>query len=671
MYKYISLIFALFLILSSESKAQTLEELKKMPLDTNSFPLWDNYIKKYAPADSAFQMMHHFGVVHLYGYRPAVAYQVFDSYRSLFPNHTKSIKKMQEICLERTVRNKAVREQFTFYHNMILTNAPSEDAFLIAQRVAGYYIENHYPDSAAFIYSAYKEAFPDMAKRFDKIIDLLQRKEDALEITHFGEPLNTAANEWDPTLTPDGKRLFFSSNRPGTLGGSDIWLCDLYKDSISPAVRLGHGVNSEKSETIDNVLFDGSGLLISGNLHGTFGKHDIYSLIADTTGKFRFKHLPYPINTEYTDESANVSADGQVLLFCSDRPGGIGEYHPMNENYHGNIMGNTDLYVCIKKNGKWGDPINLGSAINTPFAERTPYLHPDGKTLYFSSDGHYGLGGLDVFVSRRLSDSSWTEWSEPVNLGRFVNKSSDDWGYKVSLDGKTAYFTADDLPDGMGGWDIYQLNLPEYAHAFQVVTVSGSVKDFDTDKPVSTVIKYEDLTTGVELGEVLSNSVNGAFMLALPVGKNYGIYIDKEGYLPYSTDIDLKKKGAEDIKQNIYLHKTETAAKNKLEVEISNIYFDYDKAALKDESIPALSRFAEFLKKEERYNITIEGHTDETGSEKYNLDLSEKRAAAVKYYLVQHGIEKGRLSIKAYGKSKPISDQSDKNRRVSFRLIEK
>ncbi len=672
MSKYLIILVGTLYLFCANLNSESLKELQKMPLDSNSFALWDNYIKKYAPSDSAYSLLSHFARVHLFSHRPAVAYHVYLSYQGIFPKHIESIKKMQNICIEQAIGRKISRDQFPYYHNIIITNVPSEEAFIGVQRLAGYYLDNKYIDSASFIYKSYKDMFRSMSKRFDKIIDLLDREEDSLIITHFKEPLNTVANEWDPTPSPDGKRLFFSSNRRGTMGGADIWLCDLFKDSIGDPKRLAHGVNSKKSETIDNVLFDGSGLTISGDLAGTFGKHDIYTLIADTTGKFSFKHLPYPINTEYTDESANISADGQALLFCSDRPGGVGEYHPMNDNYHGNVMGNTDLYVCIKEKDRWSEPINLGEIINTPYAERTPYLHPDGKTLYFSSDGHYGLGGLDVFVSRRLNDKSWTEWSEPVNLGRFVNTCNDDWGYKVSLDGKVAYFTADNLPGANGGWDIYKLELPEFAQAEEVLTVTGSVKDAATLDPISTLIKYEDLSTGEVIGELISNPLNGAYMLALPGGKNYGIYIEKSGYLPYSTDVNLKSGNIDStrfLKHEIRLQKIESVVESQKEINFDNVYFDYDKAELKKESLSALKRFVKFLNKETEYKLLIEGHTDESGSDDYNMELSAKRANAVKEFLLSNGIDNKRLNVIAFGKSKPISVESRENRRVSFRLI--
>ncbi len=674
MIKYI-LISLLFLVFSfTNLEAQSLKELKKMQLDTNSYPLWDTYINKYAPADSAFELVNHFGKIHLFSQRYSVAFRVYEMYQGLFPNRKKSFSKLLNVCLNQAISQKVPRLYFPEYHNIVLKTAPSEEAFVAVQKIAGYYIDIAYFDSAAIVYKGYKELFPKMEQRFDKIIDLLEREEKEIHPISFDSPLNTLANEWDPNPTPDGKRLFFSSNRTGTEGGSDIWFCDIDSNGFKDAMRLGGGVNGKNSETIDNVMFDGSGLTLSGTFAGTFGQYDIYTFIADTSGQFYLKHLPYPINTEYTDESANITADGQALLFCSDRPGGIGEFHAMNSQYHGNVMGNTDIYICLKQNNKWNDPINLGDVINTPYAERTPYLHPDGKTLYFSSDGHYGIGGLDVFVSHRLYDSSWTDWTEPVNLGRYINTNRDDWGYKVSTDGKTAYFAADQLLGGQGGWDIYKLNLPNFAAANPLVTVYGNVRDVETGNPISTIIKYEDLSTGKFIGEIISSSENGAYMLALPLGKNYGIYIEKQGYVPYSTDFDLSNGKEESLHHDIEMQSIRTAVKQQKAVQIDNIYFDYDKAVLKPESMPALQRFSKFLKKEISYSIVIEGHTDEQGSSEYNMELSRQRAIAVMDFLVASGIPPSRLSIKAYGKTMPISDKkvrNEKNRRVSFRLLSK
>lgn len=560
-------------------------------------------------------------------------------------------------------------EDFDIFDKFIKDNVNNYLAITAIKKMAGYYTNKNKWDSAVYIWEKYIEILPKYETEIDKTITLLKQNPRGLIVKQLGTMINTKGDEWDPNPSIDGKYLYFSaSNRNGGKGGSDIWVAENINGVWQSPKNLNANVNSERDETIDNISLDGNTLLLSGNFAGTFGNFDIYFLEKDSNSWGALRHLPSPINSEYTDEAANLSADGQVLLFTSDRPGGVGEFRAYNSGvYNGGNMGNLDIYVSKKVNGRWTEPINLGETINTPFAERSAYLHPDGKTLYFSSDGHYGLGNLDVYMSKRLNDTSWTEWSEPVNLGKEINSILDDWGYKISLNGDSAVFSAYNRLIGSGGWDLFSINLPPELKPEEIISIKGKIIDEDGN-PVFANVIWEDLELNTYLGELNSNPENGEFLVALTKGKFYGYFVKKDGYYPSSAFLDLRNKiNKNEIEITIKLIKIDNFKKGK-SIIVNNLFFDFDSYELKKESIPELNRLAEFLKSNKN-KIEIIGHTDSEGNEKYNKDLSLKRANSVKEFLVKKGINKNLLDTKGMGESAPLKQNtSDENKSLNRRV---
>jgi hypothetical protein len=254
-----------------------------------------------------------------------------------------------------------------------------------------------------------------------------------------------------------------------------------------------------------DISSDSNKMTLMGNFSGSFGGGDIFYAERGKKCWSEIKHYPGPINTEYFDSDAMLPADGRTLLFVSDRPGNVGAFKPKETLFHGSYAGNTDIYVYVETGAGEGKLTNLGPVINTPYAEYSPYLHPDGKTLFFSSSGHYGLGGLDVFVATRQSDSSWTEWSEPVNLGKQINGPYNDWGFQITTGGDLAYYATAEKKSGCwegditapgeacGPSDIFTTELPALARPAVTVTVSGMVMDPDKN-PLEANIAWNDLT---------------------------------------------------------------------------------------------------------------------------------------------------------------------------------
>jgi outer membrane protein OmpA-like peptidoglycan-associated protein len=514
-----------------------------------------------------------------------------------------------------------------------------------------------------------------------KSIGLLTDKEDSIQVINLGKTINTTGAEWDPIPTPDGKYLFMSvRDRIGGEGRQDVFYAEQKKDTLSieqwdTPLSVGPGVNTRNGEeTVDNVSADGNTLLLSGTFPGSYGRFDIYTAERTENGWDNLRQLPKPINSEHHDESGCLTSDGKALLFSSDRPGAIGNvFAPMNSRYHGGGNGNMDIYICIKSDTGWTNPINLGTTINTPFSERSLFLHPDGKTLYFSSDGHYGIGGLDVFKSTRLSDTSWTQWSEPVNLGRNINTVQDDFSYKITVGGDTAYFAAQNRIDGIGDWDIYKVVLPKHIRPQPVITIKGFVID-KSGKPVKAMIVWEDLKDGKSIGSAQSNPIDGSYIVVLPLGKNYGYYAKADGYFPVSANIDARKELKGNSKQkNIIMYPIGDTNSQEITLQLTNVFFDYGKDNLQSSSFPELNRLSEILLKHRFHFIKISGHTDDIGSDTYNLTLSLNRAKRVKQYLVKKGIQSNFIEIIGYGKSMPkvIGDTEEariENRRVEISI---
>jgi OmpA-OmpF porin, OOP family len=290
--------------------------------------------------------------------------------------------------------------------------------------------------------------------------------------------------------------------------------------------------------------------------------------------------------------------------------------------------------------------------------------------MYFSSDGFYGIGGLDVFKTTRLNDSSWTEWSEPFNLGKDINTSGFDIAYKITTDGKMAYFSSN-MPGGFGGYDIYCVNLPQEAKPEKnVVTIKGKVTD-EIMNPLDAEVKWLDINSGNNVGLLKSDPVTGDYIITLPVGKTYSYFADKNGYYSSSNEINLTDViDYREMNVDIILYSIQNLIEVKKTIRINNIYFDFDKFELKSESFPELDRLISFLQNNPSLKIDIMAHTDSKGTEEYNLILSQNRANSVVFYLIEKGIDRNRLVATGYGESMPVSDNETEEGRAQNRRVE-
>lgn len=553
------------------------------------------------------------------------------------------------------------------YDSYIKEAAPNERAFVALQRMISRDIKNKKWKKAIETIENYKIYFYNNIRKVDNLLILLKSQYDlSIKIQQFGPEINTEeGGEYTPVISADNKYIYFCGrNRNDNIGGEDIFRAKLKGKQDSE-------IMTELSTSYDNdaplgISTDGTSFMVFKN-----GK----ILIADKmmNGWTIPTELEGDLNSGIWQADAMISSDGNALIFSSIRQGNYDYYITTDpKNYHGEPEYASDIYVCLKNdNGEWGKAINIGKTINTLYCDRSPFLHPDMKTLYFSSSGHSGLGGLDVFKATRLSDTCWTCWTEPINLGKEINTNGRDWGYKISTDGQTAYFSKNS--NGYNTEDLYSFNLPPHLRPDFVARVEGKIKNSE-NKPISTTIHWEDLESNKVIGTSKTDPVDGSYFIVLPMGKNYGYFIEDSSYFPISKNLDLRnEKNAVEVSNDIVGITFNDMIEKSIAVPMNNLFFDYNKYNLLPSSKPELVRIASIIK---RYNLKIEiaGHTDDVGDDKSNVTLSEKRANAVREFLIGQGCSASLLQTVGYGESKPIVDNDTdenraKNRRVELRFI--
>lgn len=489
----------------------------------------------------------------------------------------------------------------------------------------------------------------------------------SLEVEKLSEKINSPYPEMKPLVSPDGDVLYFSRrNHPGNIGGEDdkedIWFArkDPSNGEWMEAENLGEPLNNEGPNFISSLTPDGKNMIVVlGNEYHGRNKDKMKSGISrsrlTSEGWSEPENIDIKNLNNFSEHAHFYMANNQrVMLMSVERP---------------DTKGKMDLYVSFREDdGSWTEPKNLGDDVNTINMETSPFLAADDKTMYFTSDGFSGFGGSDVYVTRRLDDT-WTNWSEPQNLGPDINGPEDDEFFTMPPSGDYIYYSRGGVEDDE---DIYRISLPDFFRPEPVVTVYGKVFNAKTNKPIEAQIFYETLPEGEDIGFTVSDPRTGEYEITLPGGALYGYLAESDGYIAINQNIDLKNlENYREVKQNLYLVPIETGQV----VTLNNIFFDFDKATLRPESYPELDRVVEALKKNPDMNIQISGHTDAIGTKAYNQDLSMRRAKSVQEYLTNKGIDKDRLKLKGYGESKPIASNEKSNgrqlnRRVEFKILD-
>jgi OOP family OmpA-OmpF porin len=499
--------------------------------------------------------------------------------------------------------------------------------------------------------------------------DLLSK---GLVTERLDENVNSEFTELNPILTPDGKTLYFSrKNHPGNVGGvndkEDIWYSELGADGKwTLAKNMGPQFNNEAPNFVNSVSTatpDGkSAILLLGNKYLKNGKILAGISMSNNINGSWTKPTALEIENDYNyNERANyfMANTRKSLLMSIERE---------------DSRGGRDLYVSLAKNDTlWAQPLNLGLVVNSSGEETAPFLATDDKTLYFSSNGFSGYGGSDIYVSTRLDDT-WTNWTEPQNMGPDINSKLDDLFFNIPASSEYAYYSRGITEDNT---DIFRVKLPVFNSPEPVILVKGILLDSKTGKPIGAKIIYERLTDGKEVGIVYSNPETGEYEILLPAGHLYGIRAESQGHISSNQNLDLRNIGKDATVQrkDITLDPIVVALiEPDATITLNNIFFAFNKATLKPESFPELDRIVDLMKKEKTMTVEISGHTDSTGPDDYNMWLSEWRANAVAKYLSQKSIERNRVSVTFFGETKPTESNDskagrDKNRRVEFKII--
>ena len=473
---------------------------------------------------------------------------------------------------------------------------------------------------------------------------------------NLGRGVNTAEDESMPSLTADGRLLYFTRHfGSGIYQDEDIFMSIQTTSGFAAATSIGSAINTEQYiEGAQNVSAGGKYLFFTGSGRpDAVGSADIYMSRKVGDQWERANNLGSPINTPGYETQPCISADGKKLFYAGIRATGLG---------------GTDLWVSsLNPDGTWGQPQNLGSNVNTMYDEMRPFIHPDGKTLYFSSRGHLGMGNFDIYFSHLQPDGSW---SKPENLGYPINTAGDELGIYVTADGGTAYY-ASEQKDSYGQMDIYKFDMPLSARPAFTSYIKANVFDSETREPVYTQVQIYDLETGKLYASLSGDKVNGVFLSTLPAGKDYAVEVMKDGYLFYSHNISLRDVvGGAPFELDIALKKIKVGEK----MVLNNIFFNPDEYALRQESNAEMDVIVKMMQKNPGMKVEISGHTDNSGDEKKNQTLSENRARSVHDYLLTKGVEEFRLSYKGYASTRPLvandtPENKAKNRRTELVVV--
>lgn len=506
-------------------------------------------------------------------------------------------------------------------------------------------------------------------------------------VDNLGDKINSKYNDHSPLISADESLLVFTSTRenerkPGIDNQYDE---DIYitlkenKNWIKP-FSIGEPINTKFNDATVGLTPDGQKLLI---YNGNRGNGDIQTCLLNGDEWNYPKNLPKGINSEYRETAACYSPDGNQIFFISNRPGGYG---------------GSDIYVStLNKKGRWTDAINLGGEINSPYNEETVFIHPDGRTMYFSSEGHENTGGFDIFVSHLDKNGNWTK---PKNMGYPVNSPDDDLCFVISANGRHGYCSSV-RPDSYGGFDIYRMTFlgPEKPLVFsnednliavrthpvsemaieesveiktiRLTIVKGFVKDALTEAPVAAKIEIVDNEKNEIIFTSNTNATSGKFLVSLPSGKNYGLIVKADDYLFHSENFNIPEATEyQEITKDIRLNNL----KKDVKIVLRNVFFETGSANLQPASYAELGRLTKLLEDNPDLRIEISGHTDNLGSKAANQRLSEARAKAVVDFLISLGIDKNRLEFKGYAFDQPVADNSTQegralNRRVEFKVL--
>jgi outer membrane protein OmpA-like peptidoglycan-associated protein len=518
-------------------------------------------------------------------------------------------------------------------------------------------------------------------------IEQPQNLREDIPVERLSNNINSEFAETRPLIAPDGKTLYYSrAFHPENMGGdndeNDIWysIFNEKTNAWEKSKNLGAPLNNNGPNYISSITPDGNAMtVILGNEYGKRDKMNPGVSVSTKTSEGWSK--PKSLNIingfiESTDGNYFLATNRKVLIMAVDRY---------------DAYGGKDLYVSfLQRDNRWTEPLNLGNDINSAHAESSPYLAADNETLYFSSKGFSGYGGSDVYISRRLDDS-WTNWTEPENLGPDINSEGDDVFFNIPPSGQFAYYSKSQQEENS---DIYKIAMPIFFQPAPVVNIKGKVIDEISNEPVVAKISYNLLPENSSVGFTMSDSITGEYEILLPAGSAYNYKTVANGYIDHTDRIDLldetdfieveriislSKGDAPEVNVAVAIDPEDKNVENFVSgkeeqlILSSSILFEFASDYLNDSAYPVLDQVVSFLKENSNIELIISGHTDNIGQAQYNLSLSKRRAQAVLDYFAEKGISRSRFEVEGYGSQKPISsnetiESRSKNRRVELSI---
>ncbi|MCG8573982.1 MAG: OmpA family protein [Flavobacteriales bacterium] len=529
--------------------------------------------------------------------------------------------------------------------------------------------------------------------------EMLEKDQARVWIDNVGPMINSQYPDYAPVISADEAIMVFTARRPDQEimapdGGhfEDLYQSIRYSGDWQKSANMGSPLNTKgQHDATIGISPDGQVLFLYINRKGNGG--DIYTSLKEGGVWTKPQPLGKNINTSAHEPDASLSFDGNRLYFTSNKDGGFGEH---------------DIYYSDWDTDKerWGEAVNIGNVLNTPYEERSVFIHPDGETMYFSSQGHNSMGGFDIFYSKLVNG----QWQKPVNMGPPLNTPDDDIQLVVAGNGRFGYYSSY-RQGGHGEKDIYVVTflgppkqpilanednliasiaepIKEKTHEPELVAeganmaiLTGIIRDKKTKQPLKASIVLVDNTANKVIAEFESDDQSGKYLVSLPGGANYGIAVKKDGYLFHSENFVIPEaSGFKQYKKDADLKKVEVGES----IVLRNIFFDLDKYSLRPESVNELERLHKLLVENPTMRIEISGHTDTRGGADHNQELSQNRAKAVVDYLVQHGVDKSRLEFAGYGESKTIISDGEiaamkskssreeahqQNRRTEFKVL--
>ncbi len=585
--------------------------------------------------------------------------------------------------LEQHPENERIRNRVKSYYEKTRSACPAYRNYEATFWLAKYsYDQRHYDQAYTYIKEYLSKTKSTKGNELEEAESIKKRIEQYKELFKKTVPFNpnkvpgvsTNEDEYLPMLSPDNQFLFFTRktivDSKSVFGEKEKELFfqsrKRYDGTYSKGIPMetpfnsGNSYQGGSSISVDNKLLFINIVSPSYTRDGrSYSNGDIYySDFYDGTWS-ALKSIGEHINGQFTWEGQpSISADNQTLYFASARE--TSETH----------FGGMDLYKVERlPNGNWGNPINLGPKINTPGNEKSPFMHSDSYTLYFSSDGHPGVGGQDIFFSHI---DKFKEFTTPVNIGVPINTEEDEVGFMVSTDGKYGYFSSNALGEGL---DIYNFELPEYARPDEVAFIKGAISSKDPNAAKGMKIELKNTATNeVTKGVVDENTGEYVAVIRASEKEDVMMMAKKNGYAFTSQYINSDQDviGRPKRVAEVEFKPIETGQT----YQINNINFATDSYELNAQVVNILNEFIIFLEDNASVNVAIHGHTDNVGDSKENLLLSTNRAKAVFNYLIIQDVDPTRLKFKGFGSTKPVASNSTpqgraKNRRTEFVILSK